>query len=552
MRFAWIMGMAVSGLAILLFSSPGVSLALILMTLGLALPLSYLLMNLWMPLLVLLPALVFRFSSQKIGGALVVLAVGGAFMQVDAARIEEARARLIPEQGPELGNFAQPPRSIEIVARDWAAIGTTHSDMKFVCGPACGALLTHGAIDWLRLRLDAHRTRDDVRTYLIERRTSEDCATRLPGYDLAKPCVFFRKDDGRQADLVIEVDAKSFGETADALVHTATMRRTIMTDTRTGGGVVHDRTNGTWEVASSPFFLVPNADIARQDHKIKRMTSTYRLTAPSALEVLAKVGLAPVVSNVPPTDEAWETAEWRAGLMASAHDLLAGGGGRHDELVSDLANYFQRALFDRPLADHEVLLRWKLATSPVTRTRVQRPHMEEKRRAEIAPSDALLIAALDSPAFGMKDELAAELKGRTGPLAVARSIALLDVGAMRAALPTMRLSQRRQILHDACTALPALREQNTLIVQAVMEQMIVEFPVRATGPMTTGSFDDTFRFGLRVLRRFDRPDLVESIRAQMDWGDILNRPNFSGSPNWPLEKIQRLYFDAPERDDCQP
>jgi hypothetical protein len=85
-----------------------------------------------------------------------------------------------------------------------------------------------------------------------------------------------------------------------------------------------------------------------------------------------------------------------------------------------------------------------------------------------------------------------------------------------------------------------------------MEQMIVEFPVRATGPMTTGSFDDTFRFGLRVLRRFDRPDLVESIRAQMDWDNILNRPNFSGSPNWSLEKIQSLYFDAPDRDDCQP
>jgi hypothetical protein len=552
MRFAWIMGMALSGLSILLFSSPGVSLALILMTLGIALPVSYLLMNLWMLLLVLLPAFVFPLSLQKIGGVLVALAIGGAFMQDDAARIEEARARLIPEQGPELGTFAQPPRSIEIVARDWEAIGTIHSETKFICGPTCGALLSHGTIDWLRLRLDTHRTRADSGTYVIERVPGEECAARLPGYNLAEPCLSFRQDDGRQADLVIEVDVDRRDQNASALVRALGMQRTIITDTRPGGGVVHDRTNGSWDVASSPFFLVPNADIARQDHQIKRMTSTYRLTAPSALEVLAKVGLAPVLSKAPPINEVWEAAEWRAGLMASAHDLLAEGGDRDDELYSDLAIYFQRALFDRPLADHEVLLRWKLATSPVTRTRVQRPHMEEKRRAEIAPRDELLIAALDNPAFGMKSELATELKSRTGPLAVARSIALLDVGAIRAALPTMRLSQRAQILRDACTAPPALREQNTLVVQAVIEQMIVEFPVRATGPMTTGSFDDTFRFGLRVLRRFDRPDLVESIRAQMDWDNILNRPNFSGSPNWSLEKIQSLYFDAPDRDDCQP
>jgi hypothetical protein len=122
----------------------------------------------------------------------------------------------------------------------------------------------------------------------------------------------------------------------------------------------------------------------------------------------------------------------------------------------------------------------------------------------------------------------------------------------RDAVPSSTIRGRARLILAACIGDPALREDHALTVQAVMDQMVVDFPLRATGPGTTASFDDTFRFGLQVLRQLDLPDLVQDIRAQIDWEDFASRRNFSWDAAWPVDKVQRLYFDAPSIMTCRP
>lgn len=353
----------------------------------------------------------------------------------------------------------------------------------------------------MRLRFDPPRKNAASTAYRIDAAPGAPCAARLPGCDPTDPCLLFRQDDGAQADLVIEVKAASLDRDSGALVRTLRMQRTVITDMRPGGGVVRDRTKGSWDVATWPLVLVCNGDISGSDWRAQRMTGRHRLAATPPHEVLRQACLAPSISTVGTADKDWQTAPWRARLMASAHDLPAVDADPHDQPFMDLAIYFKDALFDRPLPGHEELPRWKRATSRFTRARVRNPHQKRVRRAQITPDGDLLREGLESPEFDFKKELAVEIEARIkadqpgtraapsdrylaaveadaeaqpGPLAGVSLSAPRDMTAIRAALPSTTLGQRASILIAACTAPPSLRGENTLGVQAVKEQMVTD------------------------------------------------------------------------------
>jgi hypothetical protein len=205
MPLFWIVGMVVSGLAVVEFSDPGLAVGLAFVTLGLALVVAFPLMNLWMPLVLLFPVMVFHAAGRTFLGIVFAAVLALAAVMLDAFLIDQSRARLIPEQGPELTALATPPRSIEIVARDWTDLRAPSDGAHTVCGPTCAALLTGGGIDWLRVRLEGQRGGVPTASIRIEAAPVAECAARLPGYDPTAPCLLFRQDDGTQADLVVQV-----------------------------------------------------------------------------------------------------------------------------------------------------------------------------------------------------------------------------------------------------------------------------------------------------------------------------------------------------------
>ncbi len=78
-----------------------------------------------------------------------------------------------------------------------------------------------------------------------------------------------------------------------------------------------------------------------------------------------------------------------------------------------------------------------------------------------------------------------------------------------------------------------------------MQKMVTDFPMYATGPGTRSTFDDTFRYGIRVLRQSERPDMADPIRAQIDWEDLASRRNYSGDAAWSVDRVVALYSNVP-------
>lgn len=111
--------MIVSGVAVVVFSAPGLALGMMVMTLGLGMAMA-------IPpdesLDAATPAASGRGFSLGWAKAQRLPLCGDhrcCLLLADAWRIDQARARLLPVRGPELTALAQPPRPIEIVARDW-------------------------------------------------------------------------------------------------------------------------------------------------------------------------------------------------------------------------------------------------------------------------------------------------------------------------------------------------------------------------------------------------------------------------------------------------
>jgi hypothetical protein len=143
--------------------------------------------NLWIIVALITPTIWAAQRGRLIYGLVVsigLLAVPAIFA---VKIIPDARAAVIAQNGERIeGRVEGLPVSIELDRSAWASGG---------CDGICVRLLEGPDVSWVRVR------NENLRPIIYFMAPLETCLGWNPHFDISKPCIQFRKDDGTTSDL---------------------------------------------------------------------------------------------------------------------------------------------------------------------------------------------------------------------------------------------------------------------------------------------------------------------------------------------------------------
>ena len=286
----WVLGSIIAAIAGLAACINDLVLATIFASLGLLYPVWLIAANLWWVMgLIGLWLLIRRFAGLglSLGVMLGLLGLAGAgFYGLRASQL----AGLPPAVSEVLAQASGKARSLDYVNARGDAFRPYET-----CDAFCLAALGGGDLQWLRLeRYQSQGMRQVVFpvagktcadlglpeiapkgclsaptfsrfSVIIERRDRADCLTDQPDFPADEICLRFVRDDGRKADLWLEIsdsDAPLLSEAQRGLVRLTELRQLRLQDLRGAASVDLARHSArTYTLTSAPLPLVPNVSM---------------------------------------------------------------------------------------------------------------------------------------------------------------------------------------------------------------------------------------------------------------------------------------------------
>lgn len=280
----------------------------VLYTLGLMLPASFVLANLWLVWLVLLPIVLLSQIGRPLQGLMAAGALAAAGMFALQSTIAQAVAAFAPQPMISLSGVleARPAQSADVVTNLQEFLYTG------ACGVPCEQLLT-GGLEWLRI-IDQSDDQE-TRTSVFRRAPEAECLALDADFPPGAPCILAASDTGLTAELWIELRkeyAPNSGQHQGITTLMSTTRLQV-TDTRNGMRL-HDDAAIVWRQVSIPIMIT--VDMSMEPNGGEGAVFARREMAsgppPDLLATLAALGQ-PVAPPRPmvatPSPQSWEPAQ---------------------------------------------------------------------------------------------------------------------------------------------------------------------------------------------------------------------------------------------------